>query len=102
MKKAIIPYIATLFIFTSFVIFYSFDKPVESVSVTATEESKPIYLIKSLDGYACVFVSNGGKLVFQTDIDLRSLRRFDAEKIENGILIYSEDELNRFLEDFGS
>ena len=63
---------------------------------------QPLYIAKALDGYIAIYVPSDSSPFLLTDIDMRTLRYADQEKIALGMPLYSQEELSCFLEDFGT
>lgn len=61
------------------------------------------YILKEKDGYICIFKvdeTNKETLLKTTEISTQYLTEKDLEEIQNGIIIYTEKELNKIIEDF--
>ena len=63
-----------------------------------------LYVVKILDGYITVYYSehNGGGIKVFTNIHAGALSREDQDSLIQGIRVYSEEELVRILQDYGS
>lgn len=62
------------------------------------------YLVKDVDGYVTVYsMNNNDKIIEQaevTEIETRYLTETDQEDLKEGIKVYTEQKLNKLIEDF--
>jgi len=80
----------------------SVDRGREAQTVYAQAQEET-YLVKTVDGYICIFVSENLKTPAEkTGIDSATLRLEDQASLERGIRVASRQELLMLLEDLGS
>ncbi len=64
---------------------------------------EPLYIAKPQGTFIAIYSnSNQDEPFLVTEIDMRTLRQADQEKIMLGMPIYSKEDLTSFLEDFGT
>ena len=63
---------------------------------------QPLYVVRVSDGLLTVYPYGSNTPAEITDIRVSSLRSYDRKLMEQGFPLYSEEDLNAFLEDFGS
>jgi len=98
MKKALIPLIIGL-ISIPIIISNNFNnKPSENKNITETQAT--YYVLKDYKGRIALFI-NENKIPKETyEVFTNTLPTEDAEKIKSGIIITTERELQKILEDF--
>lgn len=70
--------------------------------VQARQEAEVVYIVREQDGYLAVFVPGSEKPVRLTDIDVRTLTDADQQSVQEGISLYSDEQLAHLLEDLES
>lgn len=109
--KNILTVLFTAIVLTTMLYLYQVSVlPAEQVSAKIPLEEpdspdaprSPKYTIRILDGFLAVYQADSQQLLEQTPIDIRTLRQQDQQLLASGVPIYSDVELTRFLEDFGS
>lgn len=76
--------------------------PVSTAAAPAPTEPEVLYIVRELDGYLAVFVPGSEQPVRLTDIDVRTLTDADQRSAQEGISLYSDEELAHLLEDLES
>lgn len=94
MRKTIYALGISMIIIFAFVNIYAFKPKEKTVS--------PMYYIDDYENLINVYTGNEKKLVYTTDIDIRTLTNQDRDNISNGIYVYNDIELTMLLEDLGS
>lgn len=74
------------------------SRPVEAVA----ETPEPKYILSGYDGLVAVFVPGEEKPSFVTETPVSVLPSADREALKVGMPVYSEEELTRLLEDYGT
>ncbi|WP_461247497.1 BofC C-terminal domain-containing protein [Treponema sp. R6D11] len=81
------------------VVSYNMEEPTESPDgALPPDEIK--YMIQEYNGAIGVF--KGTELIKIADVDIESLRAGDREALVKGIIVDTEEEVARLLEDYGS
>lgn len=62
--------------------------------------TQPTYVLKEYSGKVALFTENSTTPYEIYDIYIESLPNSDREKLENGITLHNETQLNRLLEDY--
>lgn len=75
---------------------------VKEPSAQQEQTRQPLYVVRVSDGLLTVYPYGSNTPVEITDIRVSSLRSYDRKLMEQGFPLYSEEDLNAFLEDFGS
>ena len=77
--------------------------PVEEQAAVQPESPQWRYLVKAFGGQVAVYEQGQpASPKYVTGIQVQSLPKVDREKLEQGIPIYTDPELTKILEDFGS
>ena len=67
------------------------------------EDTEEMYIVKLSDGVVCIFEYNSPDVVYnKTDILQSQLTEVDKKLLENGIVVYNQQELTMLIEDFDS
>ena len=85
----------------------SLELDLEHLEVQQVESSMiqpvPKYLIVAQQGVVKVLhYADESEYMLLPQLDLRTMRNEDRKLLENGILVYSDQEVKEFLEDYGS
>lgn len=94
MRKTIYALGISIIILFSLVNIYAF-KPKEKVIA-------PMYYVDDYENLINIYTGNRKKLIYTTDIDIRTLTNQDKDYISSGLYLYNDIELNMLLEDLGS
>ncbi len=72
-------------------------------AVAVGSEEEKYYLIRAYNGHIAVFLgSDTDSAVIETTIEVDGLRAVDKDKLTQGIVAHSYEEVLKLLEDFGS
>lgn len=94
MRKTIYALGVSIIILFAFVNIYAF-RPNE-------KDIAPMYYLDDYENLINIYTGNKKKLIYTTDIDMRTLTNQDKDYISNGVYVYNDIELNMLLEDLGS
>lgn len=72
----------------------------DSETESETEERQVVYTVKSHDGRLAICVN--GEISYILDVYINTLPKTDKALLEEGIVVYSERELYRIIEDYSS
>ena len=72
----------------------------DSETESETEERQVVYTVKSYDGRLAICVN--GEISYILDVYINTLPKTDKALLEEGIVVYSERELYRIIEDYSS
>lgn len=74
------------------------NRPVDAI----TETPLPKYILSSYNGMVAVFVPEDDAPTYVTQTPVSCLPSSDRKVIKEGLPIYTEEELTRLLEDYGT
>ena len=74
--------------------------PAQDSMATPTSTTSPIACLRDWEGRLAVFSPNGNAPIEVYDVFTSSLPPSEKKAIQEGVLVYSETELQRLLEDY--
>lgn len=69
--------------------------------LTEASQKTPCYLLKDEGGYLTVYTADGSEKLQRYEVLTRLLPQKDCEDLLSGILVYSDEQLARLVEDYG-
>ena len=72
------------------------------IQITTTTKCETKYTLKEFNGMLAVFENNSSKPREVYNISIKSFPEEDVIKLQKGITVNNEDELNKLLEDYTS
>ena len=107
MKRAIPAGIlcAVIVLFVLFFILFQRNNDIDIIQGAAEKQEQtrqPLYVVRVSDGLLTVYAYDSNAPIETTDIHVSSLRSYDRQLMEQGFPLYSKEDLDAFLEDFGS
>jgi hypothetical protein len=71
-------------------------------AVYSSEPEPPATIVREYDGRVCVFIGDSTAPYRTLDIDVSLLSDYDRQMLRRGVVMESDEELARFIEDFST
>ena len=73
-----------------------------AIPAAAKEPSGPVYILRDNGGRLALYDAESGSLLRQYDVYTHLLPAVDVDMLRAGIDVYSDDQLQRLIEDYGA
>ncbi len=100
--SAIMLGISTVLSMATIIISLSFNPPGKSTGNVSITEKKAVYILKDYNGHLAVFNYGESSPIEEFDVPTESFGEYDKNMLKKGIAAYSDEELQKLIEDYTS